>query len=208
MGLKNKLKSVEEKRALSQNAIADAEAETAEMTKRLALLDQDPEEARRKQEQQSKTILKKEHWETANKAELAKLKLEVEVAHQETGRLKAVLEDLEISSQHDRASAKNQLNVLQTEHELALEEITSLRSKNKASASARRVAYNLEAELRNLKEEHEKLQAELNSARNTDPVDMGALKASLDENTDPVDLGALKASLDERLHSLLSWKKV
>jgi len=152
--LKDKLKRVEERHASSQKAIADAEVDTAEMTKRLASLDQDPEKARRKQDQQCKTILKKEHWDTANKAKLAKL------------------------------NAKNQLNVLQ--------EITSLRSKNKASASAQRVAYKLEAELRNLKEEHKKLQAELNSARNTDPVD----------------LGALKASLDERLHSLLSWKKV
>jgi len=135
--LKDKLKSVEEKHALSQKAIADAEAATAETTERLASLDQDAEEARRKQDQQSKAILKKENWETANKAKLAKL------------------------------NAKNQLNVLQ--------EITSLRSKNKASASAQRLAHKLEAELRNLKEEHEKLQAEMNSSRNTGPVDLGTL---------------------------------
>lgn len=69
---------------------------------------------------------------------------------------------------------------MQTEHELALEEITSLRSKNKASASAQRVVSKLEAELRNLKEEHEQLQVEVDSAQIRDPVDWGALKASLE----------------------------
>merc|ERR1711861_67182 len=94
--LKNKLKSIEEKYALSQKAIADAEAEMKDMTKRLASVNRDLEEARKKQEQQSKTILKKEQWEKATKAELARLKLEVEMAHGETSRLKAALEDLEI----------------------------------------------------------------------------------------------------------------
>jgi len=177
--LKNKLKSMEEKYALSQKAIADVEAEKEGMSKRLASVDRHLEEAKRKQEQQSKTISQKEQSESATKAELAKLKLEVDSAQRETGRLKAALEDLEISSQRDRANVKSQLNVLQTDHTWALEEISSLRSKNKASASAQRVASKLESELRNLKEEHEQLQAELNSAQIRVPVDWGALKASL-----------------------------
>lgn len=177
--LKNKLKSMEDKYALSQKAIADVEAEKEGMTKRLVSVDRHLEEAKRKQEQQSKTISKKEQWESVTKAELAKLKFEVDSAQRETGRLKVALEDLEISSQRDRANVKSQLNVLQTDHTWALEEISSLRSKNRASASAQRVASKLEAELRNLKEEHEQLQAEMNSAQIRSPVDWGALKASL-----------------------------
>jgi len=43
-----------------------------------------------------------------------------------------------ISSQRICASAKNHLIFLQTEHEQALEEISNLRPKNKASASAQK----------------------------------------------------------------------
>jgi len=67
--LKNKLKSIEEKYAVSQKAIPDA-------------LNQDLEGGRRKQKQQSKTISKKGQRENATKTELAKLKLELEVAHE------------------------------------------------------------------------------------------------------------------------------
>jgi len=90
------------------------------------------------------------------------------------------LEEIETSSQRDRANAKNQLNVLQTEHDQALQDIATLRSKNIASASAQKAQSKLEAELRNLKAEHKQLQAELNSAQIRDPVNWGALKASLD----------------------------
>jgi len=177
--LKTKIKSMEEKYALSQQAIADAEDEMEQLTKRMASVDRDLEEAKRKQEQQSETILKKEQSESATKAEIAELKLELEVTQQETGTMKAALEDLEISSQRDRTRAKNQLSILQTEHEQALEEITSLESKNKAYTNAQEVKSKLEAELRNLKEENEQLQAQVDSAQRNAPVDWSALKASL-----------------------------
>jgi len=178
--LKNKLKNLEEKYALNQNAIADAEAEVEGMTRRLALVNRDLEVVRRKQELHSQTIAKKDQKENATKAELAKLKLELEVAQQEKGRVKAALEEIETGSQRDRANAKNQLDVLQTEHDQALQDIASLRSKNIASASAQKAQSKLEAELRNLKEEQKRLQAELNSAQIRDPVNSGALKVSLD----------------------------
>merc|ERR1719399_2327395 len=57
--LKNKLKNMEDKYALSQKATADAEDEIERMTKRLAAVDRDLEDAKRKQEQQAETIAKK-----------------------------------------------------------------------------------------------------------------------------------------------------
>lgn len=134
--LKNKLKSIEEKYALSQKAIPDA-------------LNRDLEGGRRKQKQQSKTLSKKGQRENATKTELAKLKLELEVAQRETGRVKAALGDLgSVRSVTVRAPGTTSFFYKLSTSRTSRKSI--LRHKNKASASAQKAQSKLEAELRNL----------------------------------------------------------
>merc|ERR1712007_105622 len=100
--LKNKIKSTEDKLALSQKAASEAEAEIESTQKRLNITIKDFQDCRRKNEQAMETLAKQEQRENTVRADLSKLKLEVESVREAKAKAHVELEEQMCAATRER----------------------------------------------------------------------------------------------------------